>query len=175
MAKERMRVQRLGAGTTTTESRAQRAESTVDQTLRSTGSSLDGGTQEMMESRFGHDFSQVRVHSDAQADASARSVQARAYTVGNDIAFRSGEYEPATHSGQKLLAHELTHVVQQQGAPGGIQMKMEVSQPGDPAEVEAESVADQVMNSPAPSVAPGEVSRAKLNREEVPEEEEELV
>jgi hypothetical protein len=175
MAKERMRVQRLKAGTTETETQAaqqERATASVEQTLHSNGGPLAGPTLQAMEARFGHDFSQVRVHSDAQADESARAVQARAYTVGNDIAFRSGEYEPATETGQKLLAHELTHVVQQSAAPAGLQAKMEVSRPDDPAEVEAESVADQVMSAPA--AAPGSISRSVLQREAMPEEEEEL-
>lgn len=70
-----------------------------------------------MEPRLGHDFSGVRVHADGQAAASARSLGARAYTVGADIAFGRGEYAPETTEGRRLLAHELTHVVQQ--SPGG--------------------------------------------------------
>jgi hypothetical protein len=66
-----------------------------------------------MEARFGHDFSRVRVHSDAPAAESADAVQARAYTVGNDIVFGRGEYAPGTAKGRRLMAHELTHVVQQ--------------------------------------------------------------
>jgi len=69
-----------------------------------------------MEPRFGHDFGRVRVHTDAQASDSAGAVNARAYTVGQHIAFASGEYVPGSVEGQRLLAHELTHVVQQ-GAP----------------------------------------------------------
>jgi hypothetical protein len=66
-----------------------------------------------MESRFGHNFSQVRIHSDQAAAKSARAVDAVAYTIGRDIVFGEGRYEPATRQGQKLIAHELTHVVQQ--------------------------------------------------------------
>jgi hypothetical protein len=70
-----------------------------------------------MEPRFGCDFSRVRIHSDARAAASAQSVNALAYTVGTDVAFAAGQFSPATTRGRKLLAHELTHVVQQgQGA-----------------------------------------------------------
>jgi hypothetical protein len=68
-----------------------------------------------MEARFGYDFSRVRVHTDATAAESARAVQALAYTVGEDIVFGAGRYAPATGAGQRLLAHELTHVVQQGG------------------------------------------------------------
>jgi hypothetical protein len=69
-----------------------------------------------MESRFGHGFSQVRVHTDNEAARAARAVQARAYTIGHDIVFGDGQYQPATSEGKLLLAHELTHVVQQGGA-----------------------------------------------------------
>ena len=68
-----------------------------------------------MEPRFGHDFSEVRVHSDARAAESARAVNALAYTVGPDVVFGAGEYAPGTIAGRRLLAHELTHVVQQAG------------------------------------------------------------
>jgi hypothetical protein len=68
-----------------------------------------------MEGRFNHDFSRVRVHTDARAFESARAVGALAYTVGPDIAFADGQYAPLTGSGQQLIAHELTHVVQQEG------------------------------------------------------------
>jgi len=70
-----------------------------------------------MEPRFGRDFGRVRVHDDARADASARALGARAFTVGESIVFGAGEHAPATAAGQRLLAHELTHVVQQTGAP----------------------------------------------------------
>ena len=69
-----------------------------------------------MEPRFGHDFGNVRVHFDARAAASARSVNALAYTVGHDIVFSDGAFAPDDPSGRSLLAHELAHVVQQSGA-----------------------------------------------------------
>jgi hypothetical protein len=69
-----------------------------------------------MEQRFGHDFSRVRVHADAAAECSAREVSAHAYTVGNDLVFGTGQFAPATQEGRRLIAHELTHVVQQTGA-----------------------------------------------------------
>jgi hypothetical protein len=71
-----------------------------------------------MGSRFGHDFSAVRVHTDAQAAASARAVNALAYTVGKDVAFAAGQYAPATDAGRQLLAHELAHVLQQSAIDG---------------------------------------------------------
>ena len=84
----------------------------------SAGRTLDAGSRAFMESRFGHDFSRVRVHTDADAARAADAVRARAYTVGRDIVFGRGEYAPASAEGRRLLAHELTHVVQQRAAPG---------------------------------------------------------
>jgi Domain of unknown function (DUF4157) len=94
------------------------APAIVHDVLRSPGQPLGPSTRALMEQRFGHDFSQVRVHADAQASDSARAVNARAYTVGRHVAFASDEYAPGSIEGQRLLAHELTHVVQQ-GAPTG--------------------------------------------------------
>jgi hypothetical protein len=85
----------------------------VHEALRSGGEPLDASTREFMESRFDHDFSQVRVHADGRAAESARTIHALAYTLGEHIVFGGGRYAPATLAGQKLLAHELTHVVQQ--------------------------------------------------------------
>jgi uncharacterized protein DUF4157 len=89
------------------------AEPLVTDAISSSGQPLDGATRAFMESRFGHDFSLVRVHSGAAAERSAREVNALAYTVGGDIVFGAGEYAPHTESGRRLLSHELTHVVQQ--------------------------------------------------------------
>jgi hypothetical protein len=85
----------------------------VHEVLRSPGQALDAGTRAFMEPRFSHDFSGVRVHTDAKAAESARSVNAFAYTVGRDLVFGTGQYAPGTMAGKRLLAHELTHVVQQ--------------------------------------------------------------
>jgi hypothetical protein len=85
----------------------------VHEVLRSPGQPLDAATKAFFAPRFGHDFSHVRVHTDAAAAHSARAVDASAYTVGRDIVFASGKYEPGTDSGRRLLAHELTHVAQQ--------------------------------------------------------------
>jgi hypothetical protein len=81
--------------------------------LRSSGQLLDLGTRAFFEPRFGHDFSQVRVHTDAKAAESARAVNALAYTVGSDIVFARGHYAPSRHEGRHLVAHELAHVLQQ--------------------------------------------------------------
>ena len=114
------------------------------------GSALDDNTRATMEDRLGADFSDVRVHTDGAASESAKQLGAHAYTVGRDIAFQSGQYSPGTASGQRMLAHELTHVVQQRSGPvsgepvgGGVA----VSHPSDRFEQEAERTADAVMRS----------------------------
>ncbi len=89
----------------------------VQEALYSGGHPLDTDTRSFMESRFGQDFTHVRVHTDAKAAVSSRSIQALAYTSGADIAFAPGQYSPGTDRGKHLLAHELAHVVQQQQAP----------------------------------------------------------
>jgi uncharacterized protein DUF4157 len=88
----------------------------VNDVLTSPGQPLDATTRSIMEEQFGHDFSGVRVHTNAHAATSARSVGALAYTVGNDMAFDTGQYAPHTTNGRDLLAHELAHVVQQSSA-----------------------------------------------------------
>jgi len=85
----------------------------VDDVVHSSGQPLDAETRAFFEPRFGHDFSNVRIHADARAAESSRSVNAAAYTVGSNIVFGSGRYSPGTQAGRHLLAHELTHVVQQ--------------------------------------------------------------
>lgn len=114
----------------------------VHEVLRSPGQPLDAATRAFMEPRFGHNFSQVRVHTDAKAVESARVVDAFAYTVGRDVVFGAGQYAPQTLSGQRLLAHELTHVVQQRG--GTFQDKVELGQPGNVYEQEAERISERV-------------------------------
>jgi hypothetical protein len=91
----------------------------VHEVLRSPGQSLDPEVRAFMEPRFGHDFSRVRVHSDAAAEQSAQSVNAIAYTVGQNIVFGAGSFAPGTGEGRRLIAHELAHVVQQSGALTG--------------------------------------------------------
>ena len=140
------------------------------------GSPLDRDTRGFMESRLGADFSDVRVHTDAKASESARSVQAHAYTVGSDVVFQSGQYTPESESGKKMLAHELTHVVQQRSgpvagtpAPSGIK----ISHPSDTFEQAAESSADRAMSSQGPATqSPATPAPASVQREG--EEEEEL-
>ncbi len=87
----------------------------VHEVLHSAGQPLDRATQDFFAARLGHDFSRVRVHTDGRASESARAVNALAYTVGKDIVFASGEFRPDTRAGKQLLAHELVHVLQQEG------------------------------------------------------------
>ncbi len=102
----------------------------VNQALRSPGQPLDSATLSFMDSRFGHDFSEVRVHSGGAAEQSAKEFNANAYTVGHDIVFGAGRFAPGTPDGRRLLAHELTHVVQQKHAsPGTVQCKDETATP----------------------------------------------
>jgi len=82
------------------------------------GQSMDDGTKQFMETRFGQDFSQVRVHTDSRAAESASAIQARAYTSGRDVVFGAGEYQPESEGGKQLLAHELVHIIQQGGERG---------------------------------------------------------
>lgn len=87
----------------------------VDHVLAGQGSPLPSGVQNDMSQRFGHDFSHVRIHTGSLAEASARDVHAKAYTVGHNVVFGAGQYAPDARQGQQLLAHELTHVLQQSG------------------------------------------------------------
>ncbi len=113
------------------------------QEQRGGGQPLDTGVRGQMEGAFGADFSRVRVHTSSTAHALNQSLSARAFTTGNDIFFRSGTYQPGSSVGRELLAHELTHVVQQNGDQ--VRRAMSVSHPGDAHEVEAEQTARAVM------------------------------
>jgi hypothetical protein len=131
--------------------------SPVHDVVGSPGAALDHDVREDMEARLGHDFSDVRVHTDGAADASAKAVNAHAYTVGSHIAFQRSAYDPGSQAGRTTLAHELTHVVQQRSGPvdgtaagGGIK----VSDPGDRFEREASANAERVMSAPAPALSP---------------------
>ena len=130
------------------------APDSVHRVLRSPGRPLDTAARSFFEPRFGHDFSAVRVHVGADATASVRAVNARAFTVGSDLVFGPGEYAPDTARGRHLMAHELTHVLQQGGggprgsAPGdapSLQPKLTINEPGDRYEQEADRVADEVL------------------------------
>ena len=142
---------------------APQVESAIER-ARGGGQPLDAGVRLQMESAFGADFGGVRVHTDSGGDSLNQAVGAVAFTTGNDIFFRQGTYSPGSSAGRELLAHELTHVVQQGGAPasGGqaqrvvlqrlcaaceeeknqrVQGKLIVGQPNDQYEQEADRVA----------------------------------
>jgi hypothetical protein len=114
--------------------------STIDAT-RGGGTSLDAGVAERLSGSLG-DMSDVRVHTDETADKLSRSVSARAFATGTDVYFAGGEYSPGSAAGDRLIAHELAHVVQQRGSSAS--GPLSVSQPGDAMEREADSVADQI-------------------------------
>jgi hypothetical protein len=123
--------------------------SPVHDVIRTSGSPLGGDIRTEMESRLGADFSDVRVHTDAAADDSAASVQAHAYTAGSHVVFQRGMYNPNSHAGKTMLAHELTHVTQQRAgqvdttpAPGGIRL----SHPSDRHERAATENANRVFS-----------------------------
>jgi hypothetical protein len=108
---------------------------------RGGGKSLDGALQEQMSETMGHDFSGVRVHTDAQADELNQQLSAKAFTTGQDIFFKRGAYDPASSSGQELVTHELTHVVQQStGRVPGSSRGMTLRPAADAFEQEADAV-----------------------------------
>jgi hypothetical protein len=117
----------------------------VDQALATPGRSLEPSLRQDMEQRFGYDFSQVRVHSGMLAEQSTRDVDAHAYTVGHDIVFGASKYAPDTHAGRKLLAHELTHVLQQNGG------HLRQAQPASRAQNVASSGLVQRQSAPPPA------------------------
>lgn len=120
----------------------------VDEVLHSPGRPLDAATRAFMEPRFGHDFSRVNVHTGERAAASAQVVNALAYTVGNNVVFGAGQYAPSNPAGKRLIAHELTHVIQQSGRAA--QTATQISQPGDAQEQEADRVAEQIEQGKGP-------------------------
>ncbi len=124
---------------------------------KGTGHALDSTARTGMEQAFGADFGGVRVHTGPQADMLGRSLNARAFTTGNDIFFRDGEYSPGRSDGRELLAHELTHVIQQ---GGGIKGKFSVSTPDDEQEKEADQVAREITQAPQKSAADDEDASA---------------
>ncbi len=105
-----MRIQRFTGHST---GETGKAPASVDRVLASSGRPLDSALQQDMEQRFGYDFSRVRVHSGTAAEQSAREVNAHAYTVDHNIVFGTGQLAPGTREGRRLLAHELTHFLQQ--------------------------------------------------------------
>ncbi len=141
--------------------------SIVHEVLRSSGQPLDMATRAFMEPRFGHDFSQVRLHTDARAADSAQAVNALAYTVGPDVVFGTDRYAPQTTEGRSLLTHELTHVIQQQeGRAGGVQTQPTEGTGIGAQEEEAERAAQKVLekdDAPAPETPqPAKTEKNKI-------------
>jgi hypothetical protein len=152
--------------------------SPVHDVVASSGKPLEPEVREDMEGRLGHDFSDVRVHDDGAAHDSATAVNAHAYTVGSNIVFQRDTYDPSSTQGRTVLAHELTHVVQQRHGPvdgtpagGGIN----VSDPSDRFEREAAANAERAVAEPTPSPvpAPSPAGTGAVVQREASEEEEE--
>ncbi|MCU0484582.1 MAG: DUF4157 domain-containing protein [Anaerolineales bacterium] len=169
-AVQRMLVQRSGDGAFELDDDT---ASRINQ-QRGGGQSLDAGVQRQMGSAMGHDFSGVRVHTSSDAHHLNEQVGAVAFTTGSDIFFRQGAYSPGSSSGQELLAHELTHVVQQSSGavPGG--GKMTVNAPDDSFEQEADAVAKAALSQPVQrqELEEEELQTKRIQRDELPEEEE---
>jgi len=122
----------------------------------SAGQALQGGVRTRMEAAFGHDFSRVRVHADASAAALSSRLNARAFTVGSQVAFAAGEYQPGTMVGDALIAHELAHVVQQEGAAG-----RPATMPAEPAKANYDAL-EQDADSSAVNAMLSSWGRVKL-------------
>ncbi|MFI7543538.1 DUF4157 domain-containing protein [Actinoplanes sp. NPDC049599] len=146
------------------------------------GAPLDADTRADMESRLGHDFGDVRVHTDQAAHDSAKAMNAQAYTVGSSVVFQRDRYDPASADGKLMLAHELTHVVQQRHGPvdgtdagGGVR----VSDPSDRFERAAVANAERAMAQPATAQrtaeqhSPAAGGTTAVQRDAAPPEEEE--
>jgi hypothetical protein len=124
------------------------------------GRALPAPVRTAMEAGFGHDFAQVRIHDDARAAEAARSVGAIAYTHGSDIVFAPGAFRPQTPDGLRLVAHELAHVVQQDGAMAPSYQRFAIGRPDDPLERAADRAASAVVRGERVTVAPIGAGRA---------------
>lgn len=145
------------------------ADAHVERAASSTGSPLPGDLRDRFEGSLGADLSAVRVHTGADSQIAADAVGARAYTVGQDIHFGAGHYDPSSAFGTHLLAHEVAHTVQQQGASPTRQHKLEVSTPGDTAEVEADRAADAMVSGGQAAVSSiGGGAQRKVHRDAAP-------
>jgi hypothetical protein len=131
----------------------------IGNVLGSPGDALAPPVRAFMESQFGHDFSRVRVHTDARAAESARSIGALAYTLGQHVVFPAERFTPESTAGVKLLAHELTHTIQQRQAHSGA-ISPQIGERGDASEVEADRVASTVVRSVNGSPSPASPSPA---------------
>ncbi len=135
----------------------------VHDVLRTPGQPLDAGTRTFMALRFGHDFRDVRVHRDGQAAQSARAVNALGYTVGRHVVFGAGQYAPQTSEGRHLIAHELTHVLQQRST-NSIDGLDSIGSEGGTAEREANLAAHAVANGRRAATVTGHAPPTTLHR-----------
>ncbi|MBO0860425.1 MAG: DUF4157 domain-containing protein [Chloracidobacterium sp.] len=142
-ARRQIEEEKLIQRKTTGNVQAQTAPSIVYHVLRSPGQPLDVSTREFMETRFGHDFSRVRVHTDPRAADSARALDALAYTVGRDVVFGAGQYTKGSNESRKLIAHELTHVIQQGFTSQAIQ-RQPANKPKKKATTNPKSIYEQI-------------------------------
>lgn len=141
------------------------------QRARGAGQPLDSTARAQMEPALGADLGGVRVHADQRAHNLNQALDARAFTTGSDVFFRQGQYAPGSPEGRELLAHELTHVVQQGAANDrGVQTKLTVGAPDDEYEQEADQVARQVMRQEQKTVQRQPEEDPENEPEEEPEE-----
>jgi Domain of unknown function (DUF4157) len=165
------RLQCQGQGVATGIRKAFAVPHSVHEVLHSPGQPLDAVTRAFMEQRFAHDFSQVRVHTGLSAATSARAVDALAYTVGRNIVFGSGQYSPESVAGRRLLAHELTHVLQQGAAAQATETGLETSEANSSAEQEANAVSSALERDwPLEVTAPSFVTLARQADAGIPDD-----
>jgi hypothetical protein len=127
------------------------------------GQPLETDTRTLLEPKFQHDFSNVRVHADGEADAITRAFQARAFAFGDDLFFRDGAYDPTSSTGMYTLAHELTHVVQQSGSRNN-EFSGQVTPSDSPSETEAHMAARAVVSGAPAKVSVGSADAAQISR-----------
>ena len=140
------------------------ADAAVAAAPTSGGQALPADLAATFGSSLSADLSAVRVHAGASSAAAADSLGARAFAFGNDIHFADGQYRPESSDGQRLLAHEVAHTVQQAGTPTGPLTKLEVTTPGDATETEADSAADAMMSGSFFAIGPSRAAAARVAR-----------
>ncbi|MBA3541799.1 MAG: DUF4157 domain-containing protein [Deltaproteobacteria bacterium] len=142
------------------------ASADVDRAAASSGRALPDDLRSRFEGSLGTDLSAVRVHDGADSQTAASSVAAKAYTVGNDIHFGAGQYDPGSQDGQHLIAHEVAHTVQQRGGTPMRQNKLAVSHAGDSFEVEADRAADAMVSGAPVSIGGASIGLARTPQEQ---------
>ncbi len=135
---------------------------------QSAGKPLDPAARAGFEARFGHDFGRIRIHASGEAESAADRLNARAFTLGEDIAFGRGQFAPHSAEGDALIAHELTHAIQQKGKPGPTMQSVVVGEAFGPLEAEAAQSAAAIRNARNPVVSAG-VAPAEIQCQPKPE------